>query len=89
MDTYTITNHSSSIVDTHLLIITQGLSKDVRMENASGITSGGDAYLRVYLPNGVLKLGQSIVEKLIFNRSQPTLKPVRYSLDFLSGQGKP
>src|SRR5262249_3550624 len=50
VDTYKITNTSSSIVDTHLLVIVRGLPKQIRMENASGITTGGDPYLRVFLP---------------------------------------
>jgi cytochrome c peroxidase len=46
VDAYQITNNSSSVVDTHLLIIVNGLSPQVRMENASGLTRGGDPYLR-------------------------------------------
>ena len=94
VDTYTITNIStatdvSGIVDTNLLIIAQGLSNGVQLENASAISSSGKPYLRVFLPNGVLKPGQSIVTELIFNKRQPSSKPVSFTLDFLSGQGKP
>ena len=95
VDTYKITNIStatnvSGIVDTNLLIIAQGLSNGVRLENASGISSSGNPYLRVFLPtNGVLNPGQSIVRQLIFDKRQPSSKPVSYTLDFLSGQGKP
>jgi cytochrome c peroxidase len=95
VDTYTITNIStatdvSGIVDTNLLIIVQGLSKGVRLENASAISSSGNPYLRVFLPvNGVLNPGQSIVRQLIFDKQQPRSNPVSYTLDFLSGQGNP
>ncbi len=94
VDRYTITNISkatdvSGIVDTNLLIIADGLSKGVRLENASAISSTGKPYLRVFLPNGVLNPGQSIVRQLIFDRREPDSKPVSYTLDFLSGQGKP
>ena len=95
VDTYKITNIStvtnvSGIVDTNLLIIAQGLANGVRLENASGISSRGNPYLRVFLPtNGVLNPGQSIVRQLIFDKRQPSSKPVSYTLDFLSGQGKP
>ena len=95
VDTYKITNIStatdvSGIVDTNLLIIAQGLAKGVQLENASAISSSGNPYLRVFLPtNGVLNPGQSIVRQLIFDKRQPSSKPVSYTLDFLSGQGKP
>ena len=95
VDTYKITNIStatdvSGIVDTNLLIIAQGLSNGVQLENASGITSSGNPYIRVFLPtNGVLNPGQSIVTELIFNKRQRSSKPVSFTLDFLSGQGKP
>jgi hypothetical protein len=88
VDTYKITNTSSSIVDTHLLVIVQGLPKQIHMANASGITSGGDPYLRVYLPQGVLNPGQSISQGLVFERKS-NAPPVSYTLRFLSGQGKP
>ncbi len=87
-DVYRITNNSSSIVDTHLIMLVDGLSGQVRMENASGIASGGDPYLRLFLPNGVLLPGQSIVTRLLF-RQHPHLPTVTYGLTFLSGQGNP
>jgi hypothetical protein len=92
VDTYTITNIStatnvSGIVDTNLLIIAQGLPKGVQLENASGTTTSGDAYIRVFLPGGVLNPGQSISQSLIFE--QKGNLPVNYTLRFLSGQGNP
>jgi hypothetical protein len=94
VDTYTITNIStqtnvSGIVDTNLLIIANGLPNGVQLENASAISSTGKPYLRVFLPNGVLNPGQSTVQQLIFDKPQPGSEPVSYTLDFLSGQGKP
>jgi hypothetical protein len=83
-----ITNASSSVVDTHLLVIVHGLSDGARVVNASGITSSGDPYLRVFLPEGVLNPGQSITEKLVIERN-PNAPPSQYTLSFLSGQGKP
>jgi cytochrome c peroxidase len=87
-DVYKITNKSSSFVDTHLLVIARGLSNQVRMKNASGITNAGDPYRRVFLPGGVLLPGQSIVVELHFEH-RPHAPPVSYSLTLLSGQGNP
>jgi hypothetical protein len=88
VDAYQITNTSSSVVDTHLLIIVNGLPPGVRMGNASGNTSSGAPYLRVFLPDGVLNPGQSIRRKLIFERA-PHAPSLTYTLKFLSGQGTP
>jgi hypothetical protein len=87
-DEVELTNKSSLIVDTHPLVIVEGLSPNVRLLNASGTTSTGEPYLRVFLPNGVLNPGDSIVEGLIFLHS-PNDGRVNYSLRFLSGQGNP
>jgi cytochrome c peroxidase len=83
-----ITNTSSSLVDTHLLVIVHGLSNGAQLTNASGITSSGDPYLRVFLPDGVLNPGQSITEKLVL-RTTPNAPQPDYTLSFLSGQGNP
>jgi cytochrome c peroxidase len=87
-DSYKITNSSSSVIDTHLLVIVKGLSKDIRLENASGTTSGGDPYRRVFLPNGVLQPGDSIVVSLRFEGGRGDA-PAQYTLTLLSGQGNP
>jgi cytochrome c peroxidase len=87
-DRQRITNTSSSIVDTHLLIVVEGLSEQGRLTNASGITSAGDQYLRVFLPDGVLLPDQSIIVTLRFEQQHHTL-PVHYSFTLLSGQGQP
>ena len=87
-DVYKITNVSTSIVDTHLLMVARGLPAQIQLENASGTTSTGDPYLRVFLPDGVLLPGQSIVETLLFKR-HPHDPLVSFSLVLLSGQGNP
>lgn len=88
IDDYRFTNSSSSMVDTHLLVVVKGLSQQSRLDNASGTTSAGDPYLRVFLPNGVLLPGQSIDVKLFF-KQQHYAPPPTYSLTLLSGQGNP
>jgi cytochrome c peroxidase len=85
---YRITNSGTSPVDTHLLVIASGLSFQVEMTNASGRTSAGDPYRRVFLPNGVLTPGQSIAVALRF-RPHPQSPPVDFALTLLSGQGNP
>jgi cytochrome c peroxidase len=88
-DVYRITNTSASVVDTHLLMIARGNSTPIVLDNASGATSTGDPYLRVFLRDGVLLPGQSIVRKLVIKTSRPHLPPVGYTLTLLSGQGNP
>jgi hypothetical protein len=89
-DTYRITNVSSSVIDTHLLIVVKGLANRVHLENASGTTSGGDPYIRVFLHDGALKPEQSIEQALVFRGpSGKRATPGHYSLDLLSGQGNP
>jgi len=90
-DVVTITNNSASVVDTHLLVVVQGLADRIQLENADGITSGmtrGDPYVRVFLPDGVLLPGQTIVETLRFRRESHA-PPISYTLKLLSGQGNP
>ena len=89
-DNYTITNTGTSVVDTHLLIVVQGLASGVTLQNASGTTSTGNPYIRVFLTNGVIQPGQNIAQALIFKRpGGDKAPPVSYSLDLLSGQGNP
>ena len=58
--------------------------------NGSGVTSTGDPYQRVFLPQGVLMPGQSITRTLVFKRQgQEPSAPANYRLDLLSGQGQP
>jgi hypothetical protein len=69
-DVLKITNNSSSPVDTHLIIVARGLPNQIAMANASGTTSAGDPYLRVFLPDGVLLPGQSTAQTLQFQDAQ-------------------
>lgn len=88
-DEYRITNNSSSVVDTHLLIVVEGLDQQIQMVNASGTTSSGDPYRRVFLTDGILPPGQSIDETLVFQRQSNAPPAVSYTLRLLSGQGNP
>lgn len=87
-DEVEITNNSEAMVDTHLLIVVEGLAPEVALANASGVTRDDDPYLRVFLPDGVLPPTQSIVETLFFE-GEPEAESVTYTLKFLSGQGAP
>jgi hypothetical protein len=90
-----ITNtNSSTVIDTHLLIAVQGISRRFRLANASGTTAAGEPYIRVFMPNGVLEPGQSISQPLNFTRQgeeggRAEGRPVPVNLNLLSGQGNP
>jgi cytochrome c peroxidase len=89
-DQIRISNSSSSVVDTHLLVIVRGLGAGTRLQDASGTTASGDPYIRIFLRDGVLRPGQNITQTLRFRRpGGNNAPPVTYALDFLSGQGKP
>jgi len=85
---YRITNTSNAPIDTHLLVVARGLSFQIEMENASGRTSAGDPYLRVFLPNGILAPGQSTLVALRFQRHRQS-PSLRFTVTLLSGQGNP
>lgn len=87
-DVYRITNNSTSIIDTHLLLVTKGLPKQIQLVNGSARTTAGDPYLRVYLKDGVIMPGKSIVASLVFKGNSKDTQ-VAYRLDLLSGQGRP
>ena len=88
-DVYWITNTSTSIIDTNLLVIAEGLPSGVQLIGRhTGITSNGDPYLRVFLTNGVLLPGQSTVQTLSFKRPDES-QSTKYQLTLLSGQGNP
>ena len=84
-DIYRISNNSDSVVDTHLLIVVRGLFDDAELTNATGITSDGNPYIRVFLHEGVLNPGRSILAALRF-RGRPGRN---YELALVSGQGMP
>lgn len=87
-DLHKLTNTGSSVVDTHLLVIVQGLTNRIRLKNASGTTSAGEPYVRVFLRDGVLLPGQSILQALFFEGPSHA-QAANYSLKLLSGQGNP
>ncbi len=91
-DVYRITNNSTSIIDTHLLLVARGLPRQIELVNGSGKTQAGDPYLRVYLKDGVIMPGKSIVVSLVFKsegKDERKDSRVNYSLGLLSGQGQP
>jgi hypothetical protein len=83
-----ITNSSASLVDTHLIVIVEGLPAVAHLQNANGITKEGKPYVRIFLPGGTLNSGQSI-EKLLLFRVSARGAPVTFNLTILSGQGQP
>jgi len=96
-DTWTITNKSASVIDTHLLVVLTNLAAGVSVDATEktknqalpgGKPSGepeGEPVYRVFLPEGVLKPGASISVKVV--RTGGTSDS--YALKLLSGQGKP
>lgn len=97
-DVLRITNNSTAVIDTHLLVVLQGLPRDARLLNASGTTKAGEPYLRVFLPEGELAPGRSVVRELRLARGERDGRdwrdgrddrPLRYTLRLLSGQGEP
>jgi cytochrome c peroxidase len=88
-DVYRITNSSTSIIDTHLLIVTEDLPSDVKLVGRhTGVTSSGAPYLRAFLKEGVLLPGES-TEHTLHLKLPHGDKPVHYGLDLRSGQGNP
>jgi hypothetical protein len=83
-----LSNASPDIIDTHLLVIVNGLPARVRLLNASGTTKDGKPFLRVFLKDGVLNPGESISEPLVFSGG-PRARVPAYTLSLLSGQGSP
>lgn len=87
-DVYEITNTSDRVIDTHLLVIARGLSRDLQLTQSSGLTRSGDAYRRIFLRDGVLNPGQSVTVTLAFIRERKDPE-IAYRLELLSGQGNP
>jgi hypothetical protein len=86
--TYRITNSGTSVIDTNLIVVVNGLPGGARLVNASGTTSSGNPYLRLFLKNGVLNPGASVVVNLQIAGAGPQ-QGRGYSFVLLSGQGKP
>ena len=87
-DVYQIANRSASVIDTHLLVIAKGVARGARLTNSSGTTRAGEPYRRIFLRNGVIQPGQSVVVTLDFLR-RPREPQLNYTLALLSGQGRP
>lgn len=88
-DVYRITNSSTSIIDTNLLVIAEGLPIGVQLIGRhTGVASTGAPYLRVFLTDGVLLPGESTVQTLRLKLPQGSA-PLSYGLDLRSGQGNP
>lgn len=83
-DTWLITNTSSSVIDTHLLVVVNGLPASVTVD-AKDKTSTGKPYYRKFLPEGVLMPGQSISTTVVRTGGSSS----SYTFQLLSGQGKP
>jgi len=85
-EVYTLSNAGLTDIDTHLLVVVEGLHAATELLNASGTTRGGDPYIRVFLDDGgVLHPGQSVDVELRFHGRRPR----DYDLVLLSGQGNP
>ena len=86
-----LTNISSDLIDTHLLICFRTLTSGVEVMDAEGRTTKvpvvGAPYLRVFLPGGAIAPGDT-VDVAVRLRAAPTVN-VAYTIDLLSGQGKP
>jgi len=85
---YRITNSGTSVIDTNLIVVVTGLPSDARLVNASGMTTAGNPYLRLYLRGGVLNPGDSVAVRLRF-AGEEQKRALHYSFALLSGQGKP
>lgn len=94
LDIYRIANNSSAPIDTHLLMIAKGAPRGTRLLNGSGVTTEGDPYRRVFLRDGVIQPGQSLLVSLVFGvgnggEGRRPQGNVPYTLSLLSGQGRP
>jgi Di-haem cytochrome c peroxidase len=84
-DTWLITNTSTSVIDTHLLVIVTGLPAGVTVD-AKEKTTAGEPYYRMFLPDGVLNPGQSVSRTVVRTGGGSSSS---YVFQLKSGQGKP
>lgn len=84
-DTWLITNTSSSVIDTHLLVVVNGLPVGLTVD-AKETTKAGRPYYRMFLPGGVLNPGQSVSRTVVRTGGGSSSS---YTLQLMSGQGKP
>lgn len=86
-DRVQLRNASTEVVDTHLIVVVDGLPAGVSLLNAEGTTRDGRPYVRLYLSGGVLLPGNSMPTTLRFKKQDVNTPVTGYSLGFLSGQG--
>ena len=84
-DVWLITNTSGSVIDTHLLLVVNGLPAGVTIDAAEK-TKAGQPYYRMFLPEGVLNPGQSVSRTVTRTGGGASSS---YTFQLLSGQGKP
>jgi len=84
-DDWLITNTSSSVIDTHLLVIVTGLQAGVTVDAKEASTTG-KPYYRMFLPDGVLNPGQSFSTTVVRAGGGSSNS---YTFQLMSGQGKP
>jgi cytochrome c peroxidase len=97
-DQWVIANTSNAVIDTHLLVLVNGLPAGVTITNTSAkttggvpvtntatTTTGGKPYFRLFLPGGVLNPGQSVALNVVRSGGSSS----SYTLQLISGQGKP
>jgi cytochrome c peroxidase len=86
-----LTNISSELVDTHLIMAFVSLTPGVEVMDAEGFTAqrpvSGVPYVRLFLPGGVLAPGASLEVPIRF--SAPAGTAVQFNLALLCGQGRP
>ncbi len=83
-DVWRITNTSNSVIDTHLLLIVNGLPAGVTVD-AKEKTATGKPYYRMFLPDGVLNPGQVIATSVLRSGGGSSSS---YTFQVMSGQGK-
>jgi len=92
-----LNNTSEAVVDTHLLLVVNDLPEGVTLLNRSGTTSDGNPFIRIFLTDGVLDPGGTVLKSLIFDGVESESRgafffranPVDFSVTLLSGQGTP
>ncbi|HQR36873.1 MAG TPA: cytochrome c peroxidase [Blastocatellia bacterium] len=86
-----LTNIGSSPIDTHLLMCFMNLSPGASVVGAEGFSehlpSPGVPYMREFVPHGEVDPGETMNVDVIFRTN--SAEQVGFTLDFLSGQGKP
>jgi len=87
----TLSNISNEPIDTHLIVCFMNLTPGVQVMGAEGISVktpvSGVPYLRLFLSDGILQPGTSV--SVVVEFRGPARSEIHYTLDLLSGQGKP